>query len=600
MSILSSLTRAYDRLPNAPPFGFSEEKIGFCISLREDGSLAHVIDLRDAGGRGQPKPRPMRVPQPVKRTAGIAPNTFWDKTSYVLGVTAKSGKPTAKQHDAFVKHHLAILDGTGDAGLSALAAFLRSWTPERFAAPVWPEEMKDKNVVFALESERLSNGYLHDRPAAGELWSRRQARKKGEARICLITGEKSPFARLHPAIKGVWGGPTTGGSIVSFNHDAFTSYGHRQGENAPVSEVAAFKYTTVLNRFLKKDSAHRIQIGDASTVFWADASDMKTAGMAENVFAAAFMEPAEKKPRDSADETEKINEEERLAKEIGIRLERIRNGEHLKQIDEDLAAEDVRFFVLGLAPNAARLSVRFYFEGSFGIVTQNYQRFLEDMKIEPPPRDGYPSLWRYLIETAVQRKSENVPSHLAGDWMRAILSGANYPLTLLSTILVRIRADGNINALRAGMLKALLRRNFAKKEVPVALNQKFDDKGYLLGRLFAAYEQAQSGALGGVNATIKDRFYGAASAQPRKVFTVLDRGSAHHLSKLGKDKPGYKVNLEKLIEDIMGKMAPENDPFPAWLSPAEQAFFALGYYHQRKDFFSKKPTETTDIKETDR
>ena len=595
MSILSSLTRAYDRLPDPPLFGFSEQKIDFCISLWVDGSVAHVIDLRDKSER-KLRPRAMLVPLPVKRTAGIAPNTFWDKTSYVLGVTAGSGKRTAREHEAFLKHHLEILDGTNDEGLSALAAFLRGWTLERFTAPVWPEEMRDRNVVFALESERRSNVYLHDRQAARELWNTRRVEQANEARVCLVTGETASFARLHPAIKGVWGGQTTGGSIVSFNLDAFESYGHRQGENAPISEEAAFKYTAVLNRFLGGDSGHRIQIGDASTVFWADASDPDVASMAEGMF-VGYIDTAKEKARDSVDEEEKTDEENRLAKEISIRLRRIRNGDRLTQIDENLAGEDVRFFVLGLAPNAARLSVRFYFEDSFGALTENYQRFLKDMKIEPPPGDGYPPLWRYLIETAVQRKRDNIPPKLSGEWMRAILSGAHYPLTLLSIILVRIRADGGVNALRVGILKALLRRNF-EKEAPVALDTRFDDKGYLLGRLFAAYEQAQTGALGKVNATIKDRFYGSASAQPRKVFTLLDRGSAHHLSKLGKEKRGYKVVLEKLIADIMGGMAPENDPFPAWLSPAEQAFFALGYYHQRAEFF-KKRTETTDGKETD-
>jgi CRISPR-associated protein Csd1 len=581
MSILASLVRAYDRLPDAPPFGFSSEKIGFLISLNDDGSVAHVADLRDGEGRKK-TPRMMLVPQPVKRTAGISPNTFWDKTSYVLGVTAAEGKRTADEHAAFVKRHLDLLEGSADAGLLALRLFLQNWTADQFIPPVWPDEMKDQNVIFALESERLDKIMLHDRPAAKALWARVAADGDSAAQICLVTGEPGPVARLHPSIKGVWGAQSSGAALVSFNLDAFTSYGHEQGDNAPVSEAAAFAYATALNRFLEKGSGHRIQIGDASTVFWADSSNTDAAVDAESLF-AAYVDP---QAEDAA-----------ATKKVGIQFERIRKGEQLADIDPKLET-GVQFFVVGLAPNAARLSIRFAFEANFGVLTRNYQRFVADMRIEPPPRDGYPPLWRYLRETAVLGKSENVPPNLAGEWMRAILGGGYYPLTLLSAVLMRIRADGEVNPLRVGILKALLVRNF-KREAPVALDPENKNRGYLLGRLFAAYEQAQTAALGSkVNATIKDKFYGSASAQPRKVFSLLESGSANHLSKVGKQSPGRRVNLEKMIGGIMDRMEPGSDPFPASLSAEEQALFGLGYYHQRNDFF-KKTIDTAPAGETE-
>lgn len=574
MSILASLAAAYDRLPDAPAPGFSSEKIGFCISLDDDGSVAHVIDLRDTSGK-KPKPRPMLVPQAVKRTAGISPNTFWDKTSYVLGVTAGDGKRTAAEHAAFVDHHAALLAGTEDPGLRAFLEFLHHWTPERFQPPAWPEEMKDQNVIFALERDRLRGAYLHDRPAAQDAWSALQARGAAERQICLVSGTVAPVARLHPSIKGVWGAQSSGAALVSFNLDAFTSYGHDQGDNAPVSEEAAFKYTTVLNRFLERDSGHRVQIGDASTVFWAQAPDPSAAEKAEAMFSGFVDQTGTAEAEDAAE-----------SKKIAVQLDRLRKGERLADVEPKLA-DGVRFHVLGLAPNAARLSVRFHFEDTFGALTANYQKFVEDMRIEPPPRDGYPPLWRYLQETAVQGKRENVQPNLAGEWMRSILSATDYPRTLMAAVLTRIRADGRVSALRAGILKAVLVRNF-KREVPVSLDPDFKDRGYLLGRLFAAYEQAQSAALGGkVNATIKDKFYGAASAQPRKVFALLESGSANHLSKVGKQAPGRRVNLEKLIASIMERMEPGADPFPAALTAEEQALFGLGYYHQRNHFFNK-------------
>lgn len=579
MSVLASLVHAYDRLPEKPAFGYSVQNIGMIVSLSEDGSVAGVTDWRDGEGKKR-RPRPMLVPQPVKRTAGIAPNFLWDKTSYVLGVTAGEGKRKAEEHAAFKDRHEKELADTDDPGLKALLSFLMRWTPEQFVEPLWPEELKDQNVAFVLEADRHDNLWLHDRPAAQTVWARISGASAGVEQICLVTGDLGPVARLHPAIKGVWGGQSSGGSIVSFNLDAFTSYGHEQGNNAPVSEAAAFKYTTALNRFLERDSGHRIQIGDASTVFWADTSDIDAARTAECAFFAMFAEP------------EAMATDEAESKKIGILLERLRKGEQIEELDARLS-EGVRFHVLGLAPNAARISVRFYFENDFGVLARNYQRFVDDMQVEPTWREPYPQLWLYLRETAVLRKGENVPPNLAGEWMRSVLTGTNYPLTLLSAVQSRIRADGDVNALRVGMMKAVLVRNF-KKEVPVSLDPENRNKGYLLGRLFAVYEQAQIAALGrNVNATIKDKFYGSASATPRRIFKLLDSGSANHLAKVGKERRGQRVNLERMIGSIMDAMSPGDDPFPASLDAVEQALFGLGYYHQRGEFFRKRePAET--------
>lgn len=579
MSLLAALARAYDRLSDAPPYGFSSEKIGFCAVLNPDGSVADVVDLRDTDKKRTA--RMMFVPQAVKRTVGIAPNFLWDKTAYVLGVTAGEGKRTAEEHAAFRARHLEWLEGTGDGGLLALRHFLQNWTPEAFAAPLWTDEVRDQNLVFALAHE-YRDRYLHDRPAAKDLWQQIAAEGASDPQICLVSGHSGPVARLHPSIKGVWGAQSSGASLVSFNLDAFTSYGHEQGDNAPVSEAATFAYTTALNRFLEKDSGHRIQIGDASTVFWADAEDIVLAAEAEALF-AEFADP---------------KTEDKIATGIlGARLEDIRNGKRLPDVAPKLA-EGVRFHVLGLAPNAARLSVRFYWESDFGQLAANYQRYVEDTRLDPPPRDGWPQLWRYLRELAVLGKSENVPPNLAGDWMRAILTGTPYPLTLLSTALMRMRSDGEINALRVAIVKSVLKRNL-NVEVPVALDMANTNKGYILGRLFAVYEEVQRAALGGnVNATIKDKFYGSASATPQKVFAALSSGSQNHFSKLKKQSPGRAVNLEKLLMTITDLMVPGDDPIPVSLSSAEQALFGIGYYHQRSDFFRKHDDSEPQVTES--
>jgi CRISPR-associated protein Csd1 len=582
MTILTALARAYDRMAEqnlVPPYGYSEENISFVISLNLDGTPAgKPHDLRLLDGKKR-KSRRIPVPMGAKRTAGVFSFFLWDKTAYVLGVTAGEGKRLETEHEAFKTLHRDILVGTEDEGLQALLRFLDYWTPDRFTELDWPEEMLDQNIVFALEVDRLDNRYLHDRPEARRLWTARSISSEKPG-ICLVTGESSPVARLHPSIKGVWGAQSSGASLVSFNLNAFESYGHSQGDNAPVGEAAAFAYGTALNKFLETGSGHRVQIGDASTVFWADGSDAEAVKKAELAFACM---------------TDKVDDEVRL-KKIAPILQRLRSGRGIDDFDPGLG--QVRFYVLGLAPNAARLSVRFWIENDFGTIAANYARFMRDIAVEPGPRNLDIGLWGYLIETAVQHKSENIPPNLAGTWMRAILTGTDFPLTLMSGVLMRIRADGQINAQRVGMLKSVLIRTLKKEDAPVALDPDNRDTGYLLGRLFAVYERAQTQALGSINATIKDKFYGAASAQPAKVFPVIDKGAQAHLSKLGKTSPGFRVVLERTLGEIMDKMSPNSDPFPRTLPAQQQALFALGYYHQRQTFFVKHDKAETGNEET--
>lgn len=579
MSVLAALTRAYGRMEErglVPPFGYSIENISHAVILGSDGMpVGTPRDLRDFQGK-KPKPRRLAVPAGETRASGIVSNFLWDKTAYALGVSAGPGKRLAREHEAFKTLHREALAGTEDEGLRALSRFLDLWTPDCFARWSWPEEMLDQNIVFALESEWLDR-FLHDRPAAHRLWASRIAdadapNTEASGAVCLVTGEKGPAARLHRKIKGVWGAQGAGASLVSFNLDAFTSYGHEQGGNAPVGARAAFAYATVLNKFLETGSRHRLQVGDASTVFWADGSDAEAADLAEAAFGVMVAGV------DDATQAERV----------APILERLRAGRPIADFAPGLDA-GVRFHVLGLAPNAGRISVRFWVEDDFGAIAANYGRFLRDIAVEPGPRNPNTGLFGYLIQTAVQRKSENIPPNLAGAWMRAILTGARYPLPLMTAVLMRIRADGVVNAERAGMVKSVLIGTLGKEDVPVALDPDNASIGYLLGRLFAVYERAQTDALGKLNATIKDRYYGAASAQPGKVFPLLNKGVQPHLSKLGKERAGWRNRLERMIGEIMEKIDPGPDAFPRTLTLADQGLFALGYYHQRQAFFNKSP-----------
>jgi CRISPR-associated protein Csd1 len=570
VSLLAALAEAHERLAAegaAPPYGYSSETIGWVIGLEPDGAVANVAPLGD-GKTGVP----LDVPQGVKRSSGVASNFLWDKTGYVLGIAAlqrpnedaaayaKRVRRLPETHAAFVALHRDALEGAEDEGLRALLAFLERWRPEAFEELGWPDAMRDQNVVFALERERLDRVFLHDRPAARALQARRLGAGESAARACLVSGEPGPVARLHPSVRGVWGAQSSGASMVSFNLEAFESYGAKQGDNAPVSERAAFAYGAALNAFLAKGSPNRIQIGDASTVFWAS-GPKDDAALAEASF-DAILGGGETTPRDFG------------VSEDAIRgaLDAIRRG---RPADAPDLPQGVRLHVLGLAPNAARLSVRFWLQEDFGRVAGNLARFAQDMAIDPPPDPPHPGFWRYLGALSARGKLDNLPPNLAGEWLRAVLTGAPYPMTLMTTALMRARTDKRVGPLRAAMLKAVLRRNF-REEAPVGLDPDNDKPAYQLGRLFAVLEQAQRAALGRVNATIGDRYYAAASSTPARVFGPLLRSLRVHISDA--ERRGRGGWIAPKVGEIMLKLPPE---LPKSLPLEDQARFAVGYYHEK-------------------
>ena len=602
--ILASLARYYRRLaaetdemgnPKVPPYGFSEEKIGWILVLDKEGRLKTVVPNLTADKK--PQPKLMSVPRPEKRTSGIKPNFLWDKTAYALGVEANKNKAEAKEKpftssektfDAFKQYHLDLLQSSEDEGLQALCRFLQNWQPAHFAAENLPAEMLDANIAFSLQKP---TALIHKREAAQTLWAGCLKSDEALEGLCLISGDTAPIARLHPAIKGVFGGQSSGGSIISFNKEAFASFGKEQGANAPVSEQSAFAYTTALNYLLRQRNQeannHCLTIGDASTVFWAEADDNATAQAAEGFFAQVFTPP---------------DDEQESAKVFNV-LEQIGKGRPLQEIAPELSP-NTRFYILGLAPNAARISVRFWLDTTFGQLAENLAQHWQDLALEPCAWKTPPSIFKLLLETAIKfknsegryekPKAETISPMLAGEMTRAVICGTPYPLSLLSQLITRIRADGDVNGLRVAMMKAVLERRFRKgfieEGVPMSLNNESPNRAYLLGRLFAVLERIQYQALGELNAGIADRYYGSASAVPFSVFPRLLSGAKHHLSRLRKDKAGMAVNLDKDLGEIIAKLS---ETFPRHLSIDEQGRFAIGYYHQKQSYFAKKETAET-------
>jgi CRISPR-associated protein Csd1 len=466
-----------------------------------------------------------------------------------------------------------------------LLRFLRDWSPEEFQTRGFPADMVDANLVFRLDGEHC---YLHDRPAARAVCARLPAGEEGReaaasGMVCLVSGEVAPVARLHPAIKGVNGAQSSGARIVSFNLDAFTSYAKSQGDNAPISEPAAFAYTTALNYLLRRGehNRQRLQVGDASVVFWAEAADAQQASAAEDLF-ANLLNP----PGDDASEAARVR----------AVLDRIAKGRPVSDLAPNLES-GTRMYVLGLAPNASRLSVRFWQVDTLGVLAGRIAQHAEDLHLEPPPWRNAPSVYRLVLATVPHRegakpKADDAINIVIGETMRSILSGGPYPRSLLANTIMRFRADGDISGLRVALCKGVLARErrrdirTSEEEIPVSLDKQSTQPGYLLGRLFAVLENAQRAALGAqVNATIRDRFYGAASATPASIFPMLLRSTQNHLGKLRKERKGQAVNLEKDISEIIGGL-PER--FPRSLKIEDQGRFAIGYYHQSQSYFTRR------------
>jgi CRISPR-associated protein Csd1 len=586
-SPLHALDSLYDRLAADARYdlaqpGYSTQKVSFCVLLNPDGALSAIQDERDSSGK-KPLARLLTLPGQAKPSGqGLNPCFLWDNSAYLLGYKTEDEKPerTAKAFAAFRDRHLGLESTLSDPGFSAVCTFLRNWTPARALEhkALLDEFAATGFGVFRLVGERA---YIHEHPAVRAYWKRSAlaadpAAPRGQ---CLVSGEADqPLAQLvEPAIKGVSGAQPGGAKIVSFNCDSFTSYGKDQALNSPISQSSAFRHATALNALLSgpQSRLHRVQIGDATTVFWTGQPTVT-----ESIL-AAFLEG-------HAPDEETFAQDETLRERLRTFLEIIASGggRTLDRLTDDASTP---FYVLGLSPNAARLSVRFWYADSLGALVENLQTHYKALRIVRPPgprNPEFPAMWQLLRQTA--RESKDIPPLLAGPLLRAVLAGAPYPPALAGAVIARIRADREIGYLRAAILKAFLNRNH-QQDVPMSLDPARPEPSYRLGRLFAALEKTQEDALPGLNATIRDRFYSAASATPRAVFPRLLRTYQHHLSKaVGERGIGLKVNRERLVQEICTGL----DQMPAHLGLEGQSLFALGYYHQRQAFFAKSDTET--------
>ena len=586
--ILQALTAYYEQLVRqgklSAPGWDDSFKVSYELRLNDAGQLFRIVPLlteKTIGKKTVLAPRAMRVPAHEKRSSGIAANFLCDNSSYLLGADEK-GKPerSADCFKACAKLHHAILDGVDSPAARALLAYFDRWDPAQASthpllAEQWKEITGNANLIFGYEAADHSHSFVNDDPAIQNAWQAHYNNRSADSDMgqCLITGKYAPIERTHPNISGVPGAQSSGAALVSFNAPAFCSYGHEQGDNAPVSKYAAFAYTTALNRLLA-DRDHCKHVGDTTILCWAEnAEPVYQDAMSMFLF--------------GADEAAGIQESD-----VQAALKRLSAGQTVPFLEKELSP-DQHFYLLGLAPNAARLSVRFFLRDTFGSFAQNLQKHAEEMAIDCSEKEKFRTLpiWAVVNETTrtVPGQPAKPSPQLAGDLLRAVLTGGRYPATLLNGVTLRIRAEQAVTRGRAAVIKAYYLRNYPtelNKEVyTVSLNET-TNVPYLLGRLFSVLEAVQKAANPGINTTIKDRYFNAACATPGMAFPTLLRLSQKHLQKLN---DGLATHYDKQITALMAQL-PESG-FPARLSLPDQGKFTIGYYHQTQKRFTKKNEE---------
>ena len=580
--ILPALVKHYENLAEegkVSRLGWCSAKVAYQIDLSREGEIKGIISLREEEERGKKKvivPKTLSVPEMVTRSSGVSANFLCDNAKYLLGISQESDEKNRKRAEecfhAAKERHLSLLEHAEGVMARAICMFFEKWQPEKAMEHQeirenWEEITAGGNLIFGMGIE-----FAQDDEEMKELWNNRKLENNGDIQgVCLVTGEQTELARIHRGIKGVPGAQSSGAALVSFNAPSFESYGKEQSYNAPVGKYAEFAYTTALN-YLLSDRKYSLQIGDTMVVFWAESG--------KTDYQDTFLECMDP-PTDNQEELKKL-------------FERIRDGKPIEIHGNELNSEQ-KFYILGLAPNAARLSVRFFYENSFEKILKNILVHYRRMEIIRPKWEEkqYLGVRDMLFETVNKKSTDKKPiSNMATMTFRAILSGDKYPARLYSDTLIRIRAEqdeGKLNWRRIAIIKTYLIRNCNWKEGAnyMGLNEESNDISYVLGRLFSVLESIQADANPGIQATIRDRYFNSACGTPAAVFPILIKLKNSHMKKLGREKEGAKNYYEKLFTEIMWKIDAQ-EGFPKRLSLEEQGKFAIGYYHQTQKKYEKR------------
>lgn len=568
--ILQSLVQYYEALlekKQAPAPGWCQSKVSFALNISADGELLSVSALKKPSLEKKEMMQPLilEVPQMASKSLGVTSNFLCDSSNYILGIDTK-GKPnrTRQCFLAAKKRHVDILDQTSCEAARAVLNYFVRWSPEiayenQVLAPYLAEIMANANIVF-----KFNENYVHEDEAVRDAWNEHYMNQDNSVQgICLVTGARTQIARVHDTIYGLQGSRKTGAKLVSFNGPAFESHGHKQGFNAPVGEYAAFAYTTALSRLLKDDKSS-FTFYDTTIVYWSKSGDE----LYQNIYTAIMNRPSQNK-----EIMEVVN----------------RDLELKKSCSEEIAglSYEQPFYILGLSPNAARISVNFFFQDTYGNILKNIINHYQRMQIihSPKIKADIFDVGNMLHETINIKAGETKPfANLVGPVYQSIVSGDQYPVTLFHAVMGRIRGEQDdketytfkVSYGRAAIIKTFLLKNSSieKENITIALNNGSRNIGYLLGREFAVLEIIEKISRGSFS-SMKNLYFNAAHTTPARIYPLLYGVSQNHLTNLY-DK--VKVKFETLLVNIQNSR--QNQDLPQQLNFEEQGLFVLGYYHQ--------------------
>lgn len=567
--ILQALVKYYEdleRQEKLPKQGWCQAKVSYGINLSTDGDIKNILWLKEERQAGKKQiwiSQTMKVPAMLTRSSGVAANFLCDNSKYMLGIDKSgAGKRITECFEAAKEKHLKLLKNTSGEMAQAICAFFYKWNPEKAkenAAVLenWEEITDGGNLIFCMDKK-----YAQDDKEIEQIWNVESEQSETDiSGICLVTGEKTEISRIHRNIKGVPGAQSSGAALVSFNAPSFESYGKEQSYNAPVGKYAEFAYTSALN-YLLAQKKYTFPLGDSIIVYWAE--EAKTEYQDALL---ALLNPVKDNQSEVHGFFEKLRKDEQII------------------IDDIELNPSQKFYILCLAPNAARLSVRFFYQSSFGNITKNLACHYERMQMIKPKWEEreYLGIEDMLKETVnMNSRDKKTISNMAAMAFSAILQNSRYPASLYTDTLIRIRAEqGCVTWGRVSIVKAFLIKNYknTEGEICMGLNEESNDVAYVLGRLFSVLESIQTEANPGIKSTIRDRYFNSACETPASVFPVLFKLKNSHIKKIERDK-GY---LKRKYEDLLGELVSKLEAYPKRLPLEEQGKFILGYYHQKQE-----------------
>lgn len=574
--ILKALYDYYQRCENLPALGMEFKEIGFIIVIDNNGSFLRFEDRRIDKKSAQQ----FLVKKSVGRSSAPVANYLYDNSQYVFGYSTKGDMNSMrKYYDTFRAKIKEIYElYPENKTIKAIYTFYQKELSDIVEAmqndPLWNEIIKNLNKKYSTFSF-LIDGDTEIVASKKELINSRENDKETAGTLCLITGNRNSKAVEVTTATMIQGSQATAKLVAFQVNSGYDSYGKSKGYNAPISEEAEFAYTTALNHLLHSNSHNKFIIGKESYtrtfLFWASSNSEASKATEENLFALFGR---------SETEDDDPNKRIELVKNVFMS---IYNGKLS-------ANKDDKSFILGLAPNAARIAVIYWNEIPLREFAKVISQHFEDMAIIDTRKEKKPYIGLHSILGSVTLggKSSDATPNLPDAVVKSIFQGLPYPASLFQSCIRRIRAEQSINIVRAAIIKAYLNRlNNNNKKIDIMLDKENQNEGYLCGRLFAVLEKIQEDA-NGIH-TIRERYMNSASTTPAMVFATILNLSTHHLEKLNN---GAQIFYEKLKQEIISKL--NANGFPAHLDLQNQGRFFVGYYHQRQDLFMSKENKETE------